>query len=71
MNYPAASGRGIEEQNPKSETRQAAGYSTQLENKKRVLGMNKIIQEVSQGEFIAVHHSDDFWESKKNRSEKL
>jgi len=30
MNYPAASGRGIEYPNAKSETRQAAGYSTQI-----------------------------------------
>jgi|WetSurMetagenome_2_1015567.scaffolds.fasta_scaffold02801_5 glycosyltransferase involved in cell wall biosynthesis len=30
-----------------------------------VWGMNKAIAEVAQGEFIAIHHSDDIWESEK------
>lgn len=34
-------------------------------NKGPVYGVNKAISEISQGKYIAVHHSDDVWESSK------
>jgi len=36
-----------------------------IENKRSTLGVNKTIQEIAQGEYIAIHHSDDIWESNK------
>jgi glycosyltransferase involved in cell wall biosynthesis len=36
-----------------------------LENKIPAFGVNKSIQEVARGEYIAMHHSDDIWESEK------
>src|SRR5918996_735994 len=30
-----------------------------------VWGLNKAIQEIASGEYIAVHHSDDMWEPQK------
>lgn len=33
-----------------------------------IYGINKAISEVAQGEYIAIHHSDDIWESENLRS---
>ena len=35
------------------------------ESKRGVYGINKAISEVAQGEYIAIHHSDDVWELTK------
>lgn len=35
------------------------------ENKGPVFGVNKAIFEIAQGEYIAIHHSDDAWETDK------
>lgn len=35
------------------------------ENERGVYGINKAIQENAQGEYIAIHHSDDIWEQSK------
>jgi len=35
------------------------------EQKGGIWGVNKAISEISQGEFIAIHHSDDIWEPEK------
>jgi glycosyltransferase involved in cell wall biosynthesis len=36
-----------------------------LQNKGAVFGINKAIDEVARGEYIAIHHSDDIWELDK------
>lgn len=35
------------------------------ESKRGIYGINKAISEVAQGEYIAIHHSDDIWEPTK------
>lgn len=35
------------------------------ENKMPAFGVNKIIQEIAQGKYMALHHSDDIWELDK------
>ena len=35
------------------------------EQRRGVFGINKAISEVAQGEYIAIHHSDDVWELEK------
>lgn len=35
------------------------------EQRRGIFGINKAISEVAQGEYIAIHHSDDVWESEK------
>ncbi|XOB62006.1 glycosyltransferase [Campylobacterota bacterium DY0563] len=35
------------------------------ETKRGIYGINKSIKELAQGEYIAIHHSDDIWESTK------
>lgn len=35
------------------------------ESKRAIYGINKTIKEISKGKYIAIHHSDDIWESTK------